>query len=59
MITDITFCSSDCINEDCFRHPSQLAGVDIMVSNADFSLDCDEYIPPTEDNPYEELNFED
>ncbi len=54
---DMTFCSSNCVNDKCFRHWTDelhegarrwwapLPG-DAPVAFSDFSLTCKEYIKP-------------
>ena len=52
---DMTFCSSDCINEACHRHYgdkiSKAARVwwgkdDAPIAMSDYSGDCDDYVTP-------------
>ena len=52
---DQTFCSSDCVNKNCFRYFGEeerkgakawWGGDDAPVAFADFSLNCPDYKPP-------------
>jgi len=49
---DMTFCSSDCINTDCYRNftpddRNKVIALDLPVAWADYSKDCPDYTPPT------------
>ena len=52
---DMTFCSSDCKNTECFRNFTPTVkeqaiewwgSEDVPIAYADFSDGCDEYTPP-------------
>jgi len=47
---DITFCESDCVNTECFRHKSKVDHEEtrrrkIAVCYSDFSKECEDYLP--------------
>lgn len=47
---DRTFCASDCTNKDCFRflpdeERNKAAAAGFLFSFADFSENCDAYVP--------------
>lgn len=60
---DKTFCASDCLNTQCHRHKShckvQPRGFELPIAQADFSSECEDYMPSNSKHPSHETRFSD